>query len=127
MFAVVNSVLLEPLKYADPTRLYSLVNMPPPGMANRYWLINGRHFYEWRAHCRSCADIAIAEPVGFSMSGAGDPERFFGLRVSYNFFRTLGVRPALGRDFGQEELPGQFHELILSDAVWRSRFGARLM
>jgi putative ABC transport system permease protein len=50
---------------------------------------------------------------------------FPGLRVSSNFFRTLGVQPAMGRDFQPyEELPGQAQELILSDAVWHSRFGA---
>jgi predicted permease len=122
-FAIVNSVLLEPLHYRDARRLYSVVNLPPPRAPHRYWLINGRHFYEWRAHCRSCEDIGMAESVGFSLSGAGETERFSGLRVSYNFFRTLDVAPALGRDFHvDEELAGRV--LILSDAVWRTRFAA---
>jgi hypothetical protein len=59
-FAIINSVLFEPLGYREPDRLFSVVNLPPPGTPNRYWLINGRHFHEWRAHCRSSEDIARA-------------------------------------------------------------------
>jgi putative ABC transport system permease protein len=124
-FAIVNSVLLEPLRYHDPGRLYSVVNLPPPGTPNRYWLINGRHFHEWRARCRSCADIAMADNTSFHLAGGEGTERLPGLRVSHNFFRTLGVRPALGRDFRpDEELPGAARVLILSHGTWRDRFGA---
>src|SRR5687768_7275792 len=76
------------------------------------------------AQCRSCEDVAIAEGIGLTLTGGGEPERLPGLRVSYNFFRTLGVQPSFGREFRpEEELPGGFHELILTDSVWRSRFG----
>ena len=45
--------------------------------------------------------------------------------VSSNFFRTLGVQPSLGRDFRpEEEQPGHWGEVIFTDALWRSRFGA---
>src|SRR5262249_47738481 len=59
MFSIVNSVLLDPLKYRDPGRLYSVVNLPPPSAPDRLWSINARHFYEWRAHCESCENIAL--------------------------------------------------------------------
>jgi putative ABC transport system permease protein len=123
MFSIVNSVLFDPLNYRDPARLYAVVNLPPPSVSDRYWLVNSRHFNEWRTHCGSCEDIGLAEGMGFILTGLGEPERFPGLRVTYNFFRTLGVRPALGRDFlPEEELPDRFHEVILTDSVWRSRF-----
>jgi putative ABC transport system permease protein len=126
MFAIANSVLFEPLKYRDPSRLFTIVNLPPPSQpSNRYWPVNARHFHHWRAQCRSCDDVAIAEGIGLTLTGLGEAERLQGLRVSYNFFRTLGVQPRLGRDFRpEEELPGAFHELILSDTAWRSRFGS---
>jgi hypothetical protein len=61
--------------------------------------------------------------TGLTLTGVGEPYTFPGLLVSHNFFRTLGVRPALGRDFRpEEELPGQDGEVILSDSLWRSRF-----
>jgi len=124
-FAVVDSVLLQPLNYAAPERLFSIVNRPPTGTANRFWMINGRQFSEWRAHCTSCDDVGMAESIGFMLADAGEPERFSGLRVSYNFFRTLGVRPALGRDFrAEDETVGRHRVVLLSDALWRRRFGA---
>ncbi|HEY4363667.1 MAG TPA: ABC transporter permease [Bryobacteraceae bacterium] len=126
MFSVVNGVLLEPFKYREPGRLYLVQNLPPPqAKMDRTFPINARHFSEWREHCQSCEDIAMAESTGFTLTGSGEPVQVPGLRVSYSFFRTLGVQPALGRDFlREEELPGKFHEVILTDQLWRSRFGA---
>ncbi len=123
--AVINSVLVEPLRFREPDRLFSVVNLPPPGTEHRYWLTNGRHVHEWRTHCRSCEDIAMADNVAFNLSGAGGAERFDGLRVSSNFFRTLGVQPALGRDFRpEEEAPPDSRVLLLSNATWRGHFAA---
>jgi predicted permease len=126
MFSIVNSVLLEPLKYRDPGRLYSIAYLPAPQAPQLgLWLINARHYYEWRTHCQSCEDVALAMNIGLTLTGAGEPYTFPGLLVSYNFFRTLGVQSALGRDFRpEEELPGQDREIILTDALWRLRFAA---
>ena len=58
------------------------------------------------------------------MVGLADPVRLDGLRASAGFFPTLGVVPALGRTFAPEEdQPGHEHEVILSDQLWRGRFG----
>jgi putative ABC transport system permease protein len=123
MTAVLDSVLLRPLNYREPARLYSVVNLAPPGVPARYWAVNGRQFVEWRARCRSCEDVAMAESLGFTLSASGGPQRLPGWRVSSNFFRTLGIRPSLGRDFlPEEEGPARFRVVILSDALWASRF-----
>jgi predicted permease len=56
--------------------------------------------------------------------GAGEPVRLPALEVSFNFFRTLSVQPAIGRDFvAGEEGAGNAGEVILTDALWHSRFG----
>jgi putative ABC transport system permease protein len=125
MFSIVNGVLLEPMKYREPGRLYLAQNVPPPqAKMDRNFAINARHYSEWREHCQSCEDVAMADSAGFTLEGTGEPVQVPGLRVSYNFFRTLGVQPALGRDFFRdEELPGRNHEVILTDGLWRSRFG----
>ena len=117
--AIAESVLIHPLKYPDSGRLYTVVNLPPPGLGDRYWAVNGRNFAEWRMRCRSCDNVAMAESIGFSLSGSGDSLRLPGWRVSYNFFRTLGVRPALGRDFRPEEeqnLPERSRLTVRSDS-----------
>ncbi len=126
LFSIVNSVLFEPLGFAHEERLYSVANMPPAHAGtSRLWHVNARHVHEWRTHCTSCEDVAMAESTGLNLTGGSEPERVPALRVSYNFFRTLGVRPSIGRDFQpEEELPGQFRQVILADALWRSRFAA---
>jgi predicted permease len=123
MFSVVNGVLLKPLPFPDPDRLYVAEVVPPAHLLAAKMPINARHFDEWRAHCRSCEQVALLQGLNVTLNGTGEPERLPGLRVSYNFFRTLGVQPALGRDFSpDEELPANFHVIILSGELWRTRF-----
>ena len=126
MFSIVNGVLLQPLTYREPGQLYLAQMIPPPQFKIKgTWPVNARHFHEWRQGCQSCDSVALVDGFGFSLTGKGEPERLPGLRLSYNFFSTLGVKPALGRDFRrEEELPGHFGEVILTDAFWRSHFNA---
>src|SRR5262245_65453991 len=57
----------------------------------------------------------------------GSPQRIGVMRVSANFFHTLGVRPAIGRDFrADEDTPNGWRVVILSDGLWRRRFNADL-
>ncbi|MGH9143027.1 MAG: ABC transporter permease, partial [Vicinamibacterales bacterium] len=61
----------------------------------------------------------------FNLTGAGEPARLDGARVSAGFFPALGVAPQLGRVFRpDEDRQGREREVILSDRVWRDRFGA---
>ncbi len=61
----------------------------------------------------------------FALTGGGEPERVGGVPVTPNFFRVLGVTPALGRDFlPREEWRGQDDVVMLGDGLWRRRFGA---
>jgi len=127
MFSIVNGVLLEPMKYRDPGRLYMAQTIVAPRFkANGPWPVNSRHFNEWRLHGRSWEQIALVDGgLSLTLAGTGEPERLRGFAVSYNFFRTLGVQPALGRDFlPEEELPGHFHVVILTDSLWRTHFAA---
>jgi putative ABC transport system permease protein len=62
--------------------------------------------------------------VAESLAG-GEPERVVQALTSANFFDVLGVQPALGRAFqAGEDQPGREREAILSDRLWRRRFGA---
>jgi len=69
--------------------------------------------------------IAVLKPWQPTMTGADRPERFDGQRVSASYFRVLGVSPILGRDFqtSDDRLNGP-NVVILSEALWRRRFGA---
>ena len=124
MFSIVNGVLLEPLAFRDAGRLYVARTIPPPeAHLTRDLPVNARHFHEWRAHCQACESVALIQMDDLTLIGAGEPVKLPALRVSSNFFATLGVQPAIGRDFLPEEESG-LEQVILSDTLWRSRFSA---
>lgn len=125
MFSIVNGVLLEPLKFRDPGRLYLARTVPPArSRLTGDFPVNARHYYEWRTHCRSCEAVSLIQFDELTLVGAGEPMSLPALGVSSNFFETLSVQPSLGRDFlPEEDAPGHFGEVILTDALWRSRFG----
>src|SRR5580704_6236171 len=126
MFSIVNGVLLTPLKFPEPDRLYMAQTIVAPRFkANGPWPVNARHFHEWRSHGQSWEQIALVDGLGATLTGTGEPQRMHGLAVSHNFLKTLGIEPALGRDFRpEEELPGNSNVVILSDSLWRSRYAS---
>ncbi len=126
MFSIVNGVLLEPFKYSDPDRLYLARTVP----SARFNIVgdfpnNARFFHEWREKCQTCEQVSLLKFAEMTLVGAGQPQKLATLAVSSNFFKTLGVQPALGRDFLREEEPaGKSGEVILTDRLWRTRFSA---
>jgi putative ABC transport system permease protein len=120
-FSVLDAVLLRPLPYPHPERLVTLWERERDGATQNTSYAN---FLDWKSRCRSLQSLAVLSYWTPSMSGSGRPERFEGLRVSREFFRTLGVRPALGRDFlPEEDVRGKQHVVILSWGLWQRRFG----
>ena len=72
---------------------------------------------------RSFDDVAVVRPWQPTLTGADEPERFDGQRVSASYFRSLGVLPALGRDFqSADDVLNGPNVVILSDGLWRRRF-----
>ncbi|MGH9441759.1 MAG: ADOP family duplicated permease [Thermoanaerobaculia bacterium] len=86
----------------------------------------GRRDFQFIAHeTRTFEALGAFQGGSFNLTGAGDVARLDGLRVSAGFFPSLGVIPALGRIFTEEEdHPGREAEVILSDQLWRERFGS---
>lgn len=124
IFSVVNSVLLRPLSYREPQRLY-LIQVIWPQMSKFYPLMpaNLRGFQIWQKECHSFEGIAIADAASADMTGAGEPALVHGVRASANLFRVLGVQPVLGRDFlPQEDEPGRGRVVILTNPFWRAHF-----
>ena len=123
IFTVVNAVLLRPLAYDHPERIMSL----DPDLAG-YRASNASEtkFVFWREHNQSFDAVAATKGIGsgVNLSGANEPEFVNGVRVSADFFRVIGVHPALGRDFtAEEDSPGGEPVMILTDSLWRRRFG----
>ncbi len=124
-FSVINAVLLRPLPYRDPERLVQLWHAAPGiGMAQVEQSDASYIQYHDKA-TRSFESTASYQEDAASLTGSQDPERVSSANVTASFLPTLGVRPAVGRNFKEEEdRPGGPAVAILSDALWRRRYGA---
>src|SRR5262245_5857458 len=122
IFSVVNSVLLQPLPYADPERLVMIGERDTDGLAGNVGYLT---FLDWRARSHAFDDMALIRSWQSTLVVNGEPERIAGMRVSANFFSLLGARPVLGRDFrADEDTQANWRVLVLSDGLWRRRFNA---
>jgi len=126
IFSVVNAVLLRSLPYRDPDRLVMLrYNYADEVKGFDYPAVyKVADFLEWREQTKAFEQIAAYQPYTADLTGKGEPERLASAYVSANLFATLGVAPALGRAITQaEETVCDAPVVILSDSLWRRRFG----
>jgi putative ABC transport system permease protein len=124
MFSVANAVLLRPLPYPQSERLYQVTRRQPIGIPP---ITTGTKFLFWCDNNRSFERMAAYDihGSGFTLTGTGEAERLQSIRVSHDFFRTLGTPPVLGRDFTESDgLAGTESVCIISHGLWRRRFGA---
>lgn len=120
IFSVVEPVLLRPLPYPSPDRLAFVWERNADGTRDNVGFQTIRDLADQSTTIEQWAAIGSWEPT----LGGDRPERVIGDRVSWSYFRTLGVRPALGRDFlAEEDQPGRFQEVMLSFGLWQRRFG----
>ena len=122
IFSAVRPILFAPLPYPDAGRI---------AMVWETFNAGGRQegtfgmYAELQERARSFDAIAVLRPWQPTMTGPDQPERFDGQRVSAGYFRVLGLSPALGRNFeAAEDRFGGPRVVMLSDALWRRRFGA---
>src|SRR5687767_2531681 len=122
IFSVVYGVLLQPLPYSQPDRLAVIWERNATRAAEQN-VVSVANFEAWRERNRSFTSLAALVPAPVILSGA-DPERVMGAEVSPGYFRLLGVLPAIGREFTEREAEnGGASSVILSDGLWRRRFG----
>src|SRR5215510_628276 len=128
IFSIVYTVMLRPLPYREPDRLNMVWDADQTG---RLATTVPARYLDWRARNDVFTDVAAIEDAEISnrpryfMTGGDRPERVRGAMVSTNFFSVLGVEPRIGRPFlPEEEEAGGDQVVIISDALWRRRFGA---
>src|SRR5215813_7906074 len=123
IFSVVNGILLRPLGYKDPARLVVLNHNYPKLDLKASVSAVGFNYY--RDNAQSFEDMAAFSPWPANLTEAGEPERLQGLKVTASFFATLGIDVANGRAILPEENQiGREKVVVLSDGLWRRRFGA---
>jgi len=123
IFAFVDAALLEPLPYAQPNRLMAVNES---STQSGRWPLSYPDFLDWQRLNKSFSSLDVYSGSGYLLRGTSGAEPVQGERVSGGFFRTLGVRPILGRDFnpGEDRIGGP-NVVILSYGAWLHRFAAR--
>ena len=125
IFSVLRSVVLRPLPYTNPDQLVQVwSDYRARGRETPEWL-TPPDFADWRDQNRTFVGMAAYQGWGPDLTGDGEPETVGGLIVSGNFFDVLRAKPAFGRALTmQDDDPGTEPVVVLSDALWRRRFGA---
>ncbi len=121
IFAFVDAALIQPLPYQDPARLVQLFESIPLGP--RFHL-SYPDYLDWKRDNKVFQSLNVFEPYGFMMKTPDGLRQTDGARVSDGFFRTLGVKPALGRDFYYgEDRPEAPRTTLLTYGAWQKRYG----
>src|SRR5258708_25807200 len=120
IFSVVHAVLIRPLPYKNSDRVVWLSNRNPTlGVSGTF--LNDADILDYRDQAQSFEQIAAWGTLPLNLYGALTPERVDAVYVTTNFFQTLGVLPALGRDFTEAE--GHENSVIISYGLWQRQFG----
>ncbi len=126
VFTIANGVLLRPLPYADPSRLAMLwLSAPAARSADGVFPLSAAIATGLAGQIHSLDGLSAFRAADYVLRDGDSPEPLDGARVAPSLFATLGVRPEIGRTFTDDEgLVGGPAVVILSDRIWRSRFGA---
>ena len=126
-FSVVNGVLLRGFSFPQPGQLVDVqlvdpTNFTPSNFNSR---VTTTDFVDLQAAQTSySAFVAYLNGSTVNLTYNGVPQRLQGSYITHDFFRALGVAPALGRDFlPEDDRPGVDKNIILSDALWKRDFG----
>ena len=122
VFAVLDAVVLRPLPYAQPDRLMAFRPIDRRGTPHPTSL-SYPNFFDFRAQNRVFAHLVSYRDSRFTLTGTQPAIQVVGEIVSWDLFPLLGVQPELGRGFLPEEEKAGTHVAVLSDALWKSRFG----
>jgi predicted permease len=121
IFSFVDAVLLKPLPYPHPDQIVSVREKLPGGGSN---FISTLNFLDWERQNRCFQFLSAIAWDTVTLTSSGRPEELNVHRVSASYFKVLGVDATLGRTFAASEYEvGNDLEVVLSNRIWRSRFG----
>jgi predicted permease len=125
-FTMVDHVLLRPLAFADQDRIVKLYedHSFSAGKNGTEWDVAPAQYRDWRRMSRSFERMGAYRTLSTNLVDAGEPQRVDAASMTADVFPALGVKPALGRYFSEEDdrdtAPGT---VVLSDRLWQSVFG----
>ncbi|HEY1902044.1 MAG TPA: ABC transporter permease [Terracidiphilus sp.] len=123
IFAFVDAALIKPLPYRDPLRLVGVFESNPMGPR---FHISYLDYLDYKRLNKVFSSLDVYDAGSILLTTPSRVEHAAGASVSDGFFRTLGVRPVLGRDFiAGEDLASAPRAVLLSYGAWQSRYGGR--
>jgi predicted permease len=126
LFTIVHGVLLNPLPFPQPDRLVSLWERDVLGEGT-FNVVSGGVFGDWQKQAKSFEQMALVGEDTANLSGDGGslPESVGTRQCSFNLFSILGVQPALGRFFTEDDdRRGAPATVVLTNGLWRRRYAA---
>ncbi len=121
IFSVVNGVLLRPLSYPEPARLFLLFETNSDFNEAS---VSYPNYLDWRRESRSFTGMGAIRSDDFNFTGQGEPEHLNGEYVSASLFPAMGVTPFMGRNFlPQEDRQGTACAVMISYPFWKQRLG----
>ena len=125
VFSLINSLFLRPFQFAEPDRLVYFNEKAPIWNLERVG-ISYPDFVQWRKDARVFESLALYSDNNFNLADDQGAERILGGEVTYDFLAVVGLRPILGRFFtAEEDRPNAARVTVISERMWRDRFGAR--
>lgn len=124
IFTVVNALLLKPLPYADPGRLVMVwQDFRARGGPEDEWATPG-NYVDWRGRPDIFEQVAVISGWRPALTDGAEAEALVGEQVTHEYFSLLGVTPAIGRTFRQEDaVPNAPRVALLGEGLWKRRFG----
>jgi predicted permease len=123
IFSVVNAELLQPLPFAEPSRLMQVaekndsLRLPAFGAS-------ALNYLSWKEQTKTFDQLGAVQFGTFTLSGAGDPETYTGFAITPSLVPLLGLRPPAGRTFVDgDDKPGAAPVALISEGLWTRRFG----
>src|SRR5919108_1002579 len=123
IFSLLNRVLLAPLPYSDPGRLVWISTWNAD--RGQYSKSSAFDYGVWKQRTELFESVEAFVDRSPTLTGTEHPEGVVGWQFTPGLFAMLGVPPALGRTLGSaDDQPGRDNVVVLSDGLWRRRFGA---
>ncbi|MFI5007942.1 MAG: ABC transporter permease [Solirubrobacterales bacterium] len=125
VFAVWNALLLRPLPYPDPERLFVLqATRPGPTGTPETYVASPLDFVRWKNDSRGFEEIGALWPRDVGLLASGEPETVPAAALSASMFPLLGASPMLGRVFTAAEDRADSRLVVLAHGLWQRRFGS---
>src|SRR5579875_884497 len=126
MLGILDGLLLHSVHYPDPQKLVFVWSVDAQGALSN---VSAADYLDFRRKAKTLADAAAWSSTSLVFRGGERPRQLGGARVTANFFRTLRVKPILGRTFlpdedGIDNPANAARSVVISYRLWQEDLGA---